>query len=63
MEIVGANIGGLITNDPLKIREAIKNNTVTEFLDRGRMQLMAAFGLGQQWTRMAESPTLFEIER
>ncbi len=62
MEIVGAEIGGSITNNPGIIKEAIGNKTVIKLLDRRYMQLMAATNSGPEWRRFAESPTLFEVD-
>lgn len=58
-EIVGAMIGTTITNDRERIAGSLKQ--VTEWLDRPRMELMAAFDLGPKWTAMASGPTLFCI--
>lgn len=59
-EIVAAVINGTkVTNNPATIRDNISN--VSEWLDRGRMQLMAAFDLGPHWKELAEAPTLFCI--
>jgi len=61
-EIVGAMIGTVITNNPRDIAAAVEAGTVTEFLDRQRMRLMAACDLGPNWTRMSEGPTFFCID-
>ena len=61
-EIVGAKIGTLITNNRKTIAEAVERNAVTEFLDRQRMQFMAAMDLGRNWDLMANGPTLFCID-
>jgi hypothetical protein len=61
-EIVGAKIGTLITNNRRTIAEAVERNAVTEFLDRERMQFMAAMDLGRNWELMASGPTLFCID-
>lgn len=61
-EIVGAIIGTVITNDKNAIMAGIQAGTIKEFLDRRRMQLMAACDLGLQWENMANSPTLFCVD-
>ena len=61
-EIVGARIGTLITNNRETIADAVERNAVTEFLDRQRMQFMAAMDLGRRWEVMANGPTLFCID-
>lgn len=61
-EIVGAMIGTKITNNPREIATAVESGTITEFIDRGRMEFMAACDLGQNWKRMAEGPTLFCVD-
>jgi hypothetical protein len=61
-EIVGARIGTLITNHRGTIAEAVRRNTVTEFLDRQHMQLMAGMDLGRNWELMANGPTLFCLD-
>lgn len=61
-EIVGAMIGTIITNDRRSIMAAVEAGTVREFLDRRRMQFMAACDLGENWRRMAAGPTLFCID-
>lgn len=61
-EIVGAKIGTLITNDRRTIAEAVERNAVIEFLDRERMQFMAAMDLGRNWELIASGPTLFCID-
>lgn len=58
-EIVGARIGNTITNRPDVIIQAVKANTVTEWLDRQRMKLMSSFDLGVNWDKMTNGPTLF----
>jgi hypothetical protein len=63
MEIVGARIGDVITNNPRIIADAVERNAVTEFLDRDRMRFMAAMDLGRNWVVMAEGPTLFCIDK
>ena len=45
-----------------RLRADAEHSKMTEFLDRKRMQLIAAFDLGQDWTRMAEGPTFFCID-
>ena len=62
-EIVGAMIGTRITNNRLEIINSHNNGTVTEFLDRARMQFMAVMDLGANWELMANSPTLFCIDK
>ena len=62
VEIVGAKIGTIITNKKDEIYKAIQNNTITEFLDRTRMQFMAACDFGLNWVKMANGPTLFIID-
>ena len=61
-EIVGAKIGTMITNNRQVISEAFEAGRVTEFLDRGRMQFMAAMDLGRNWKIMANGPTLFCLD-
>lgn len=61
-EIVGAKIGTMITNNRQVIREAFDAGRVTEFLDRERMQFMAAMDLGRNWELMANGPTLFCLD-
>jgi len=61
-EIVGAKIGTIITNKRQLIVEAVEKGTITEWLTRQRMQFMAAADLGQNWTNMANGPTLFCLE-
>lgn len=61
-EIVGAIIGTNVTNDRKAIAQAVATETVTEFLDRARMQFMAQSDLGPHWEGMAQGPTLFCID-
>lgn len=61
-EIVAAKIGSLITNDPRTIGSAIERNATMEFLDRQRMQFMAAMDLGTKWGKLANSKILFCID-
>lgn len=58
-EIVAAQIGTLVTNNPRTILEATEKNTISEFLDRKRMEFMAAMDLGERWQKLADGPTLF----
>ena len=53
---------GIVTNRQRDILDAIDDNNVREYLDRTRMQFMAAFDLGQNWRALANSPTLFVVE-
>lgn len=62
-EIVGARIGGTITNDIGVIIKALNRNTPIELLDRLWMQLMAYCDLGRKWELMATGPTLFCIDQ
>jgi len=62
IEIVGARIGGTITNDRATILEAVEHNRITEFLDRDRMKFMAAMDVGRNWELMASGPTLFCVD-
>lgn len=59
-EIVGAKIGKIITNDREVIIEALANHR-RDFtpLTRIHMKFMAACDLGDNWTRMANGPTLW----
>ncbi len=62
-EIVAARIGTVVTNNPRLIRAALElGRKDIEFLDRQRMQFMAAMDLGPRWERLAESPTLFLMD-
>lgn len=58
-EIVGASIGTTITNNRETIWDAYERGTITEWIDRQRMQFMAAMDLGRTWELMANGPTLF----
>ena len=60
-EIVAAQIGTIITNDPREIKKGILKGTVTRLLDKTHMQMMAAFDLGPRWNVLARSPILFLI--
>lgn len=60
-EIVGAKIGGTITNSPAHIAAAIESGMRIEWLERKRMKFMAACDLGINWEKMANGPTLFDI--
>lgn len=62
MQIVAARIGTLITADPRTIRGAVAGNVAVEFLDRRRMQFMAAMDIGPRWAAMADAPTLFCVD-
>ena len=59
-EIVGAKIGGIITNDREMIIDALKSHR-RDFmpLTRIHMKFMAACDLGDNWRRMANGPTLW----
>ncbi len=61
-EIVGAKIGNILTNNTKDIIKAVESNTAIEWLDRKRMQFMAACDLGLWWERMAQSKTLFYMD-
>jgi hypothetical protein len=61
-EIVGAKIGSIITNNTAMIAAAVKGNTISEFIDRDRMQFMSSLDLGQRWDNMANSKTLFLMD-
>ena len=62
-EIVAAYLkSGHITNDRLVIAAAVKTNQIDDWLDKRRVQFMASFDLGQHWTALANSPTLFVLE-
>lgn len=61
-KIVGARIGTRITNNRQVIAVAIETGMISEFLDQQRMQLMASFDLGPEWTAMAQSPVLFQLD-
>jgi hypothetical protein len=58
-EVVGAQIGTTITNIPAQIAAAVEAGTVSRFLFRDEMKLMAALDLGMNWTNLANSRTLF----
>lgn len=62
-EIVGARIGGTITNRPDYIIAALKSNQKIQWLDRKRMQFMASCDVGQNWTTMATGRTLFRLDK
>jgi len=61
-EIVAARIGTIITTNRKSILAAIEADTVSEFIERERMQFMAACDLGQKWITLANAPTLFVID-
>lgn len=62
-EIIGAMVDGrFLTSDPRAIADAVETGRVTEWLDRRRMQFMAACDLGPKWGQLAESKTLFCLD-
>ena len=61
-EIVGAKIGTRITNSLTAIKQASQDGTLSDLLDRKRMQFMAGMDLGRNWEIMAAGPTLFFID-
>lgn len=60
-EIVAAQIGTMITNNPGTIAAALEKDAPIRFLDRLHMQIMASFDLGARWEKLASGPTLFLI--
>ena len=60
-EIVGAQIGTMITNRMLDIVSAIKLGKDIILLTRREMQFMSACDLGVSWKEMAETKTLFKF--
>jgi hypothetical protein len=60
--IVGAQIGSKITNSVPFIIQAVENGTITRWLSRQEMALMAAFDLGSNWNHMASSQVLFYMD-
>lgn len=62
IEIVGAQIGTLLTTDPKRIAYAIEEGKITDWLDRPRMEFMSACDLGKNWDDLAKAPTLFLLD-
>jgi len=62
LEIVGAKIGDIITNNPAEIIAAVEQDREIIWLSRIRMQAMSKADLGIIWDKMAESLTLFILD-
>ena len=61
-DIVAARIGSTITNSIPVIKSALELNREVEWLSRRRMAFMAAFDLGPQWQKLADSKTIFQVD-
>ena len=62
-EIVAAQIGTIITNIASEIASAVNSGrTDIRFLSRAEMAFMSACDLGEKWTHLAQSRTLFCID-
>ena len=61
-EIVAAKIGSKITNDLEKIINAARANRLSELYDRSQMRFMSACDVGENWTKLAEGPTIFFLD-
>lgn len=61
-EIVGAQIGGLITSNPLLIAQGLARDTIKQFLTRQHMEFMSSADLGKNWDDMAKAPALFVMD-
>jgi len=62
-QIVAAMLRGeLVTNDAQKIASAIEAGADVRLLDRRHMAFMSSADIGVNWRRLAEGPTLFELE-
>lgn len=61
-EIVAIRCGTLITNNPVVVNELILSGQRFQPLSRTHMKWMDAFDLGPRWRRLANGPTLFELD-
>lgn len=61
-EIVAGRAGATVTNCLEDIAKAAAEGRLSELYDRSQMRFMAACGLGGNWARLADAPTLFVIE-
>lgn len=62
-EVVGAQIGNLITNNRQLIVDAYNSGDPVKLLFRGEMKFMADMDLGKHWENMASGPTLFRLDK
>jgi hypothetical protein len=64
MQIIAVRYGSRITTDPGEIVARYKycGQLPDEYIRRERAQLMVYFDCGDHWRRLAESPTLFEVD-
>lgn len=62
-EVVAAMIDSIITTDKALIYISLLLKKNVYFITRPHMQFMAACDLGPIWDKLANAPTLFDLEK